>query len=273
MKPRSLLFTIFGLYVRNYGSEIWVGSLTRFMTEFGFSVDAVRVAISRMLRQGWIESRKIKNKSYYSMTERGIKRLEEAAARIYDRSSITWDGSWNIVSYSFTEKNREKRDLFRKELAWLGFGMLSNNTWVSPRNLTDKVSDFIEAHKIKDHVEMFTSIHHGIEDSRRLVEKSWDLEGINSFYKQFLDEYEPRFQDFAQKKFSFTSSDDSFCFIEKTRLVHQYRGFLFMDPHLPKELLPEYWRGEAAMDLFQRYDQCLDQGASRFFNEVCVSIE
>ena len=82
MKPRSLLFTIFGLYVRNYGSEIWVGSLTRFMTEFGFSIDAVRVAISRMLRQGWIDSRKINNKSYYSMTERGIKRLEEAGIAV-----------------------------------------------------------------------------------------------------------------------------------------------------------------------------------------------
>lgn len=58
MRPQSMLFTIYGEYVRHYGSEIWVGSLTGLMGEFGLTEQAVRAAISRMLRQGWLESRK-----------------------------------------------------------------------------------------------------------------------------------------------------------------------------------------------------------------------
>lgn len=271
MKPRSLLFTIFGLYIRDYGSEIWIGSLTRLMTPFGFTEQAVRAAISRMFRQEWIESRKIGNKSYYSMTPRGVKRLEEAAARIYRRDVNQWDGTWNIVSYSIPEKNRELRDQLRKELSWLGFGMLSSSTWISPNKLTGKVEDLIDAYDLKGYVEIFTSAHQGSGESSGLIERCWNLEEINGFYQAFIDEYKPRFEDFKQKKWNAPSDLDSFCFIEKTQMVHQYRKSLFIDPNLPKELLPDYWLGETAARLFEDYDALLDPGAKRFFNEVLVT--
>ncbi|MEW9670481.1 phenylacetic acid degradation operon negative regulatory protein PaaX [Ammoniphilus sp. 3BR4] len=271
MKPRSLLFTIFGLYIRDYGSEIWIGSLTRLMTPFGFTEQAVRAAISRMFRQEWIESRKIGNKSYYSMTPRGVKRLEEAAARIYRRDVNQWDGTWNIVSYSIPEKNRELRDQLRKELSWLGFGMLSSSTWISPNKLTGKVEDLIDAYDLKGYVEIFASAHQGSGEPRSLIERCWNLEEINGFYQAFIDEYKPRFEDFKQKKWNAPSDLDSFCFIEKTQMVHQYRKSLFIDPNLPKELLPDYWLGETAARLFEEYDALLDPGAKRFFNEVLVT--
>ncbi|MCK9910142.1 phenylacetic acid-responsive transcriptional repressor, partial [Microbacteriaceae bacterium K1510] len=122
-------FTIYGEYIRHYGSEIWVGSLTRLLGEFGLSEQAVRAAISRMMKQGWLESRKVGNRSYYSMTSRGKKRLDEAAARIYKQETDRWNGKWCIASYNIPEERRELRDQLRKELAWLGFGMLTTSTW------------------------------------------------------------------------------------------------------------------------------------------------
>ena len=70
------------------------------MGEFGFSEQATRSAISRMLQQGWVESRKVENKSYYSISPRGQKRLDEATVRIYHRDvEENWDGKWCMVSY------------------------------------------------------------------------------------------------------------------------------------------------------------------------------
>ena len=48
MRPRSLLFTLFGDFIRYYGGEVWAGSLIRLMQEFDFSPQAVRVALSRL---------------------------------------------------------------------------------------------------------------------------------------------------------------------------------------------------------------------------------
>ena len=61
---------------------------------------------------------------------------------------------------------------------------------------------------------------------------------------------------------------DEECFIERTNLVHAYRKFLFVDPFLPKELLPERWNGNHAALLFNQYYQMLAGPANRFFEGV-----
>ena len=40
------------------------------------------------------------------------------------------------------------------------------------------------------------------------------------------------------------------CFVERTKLVHEYRKFLFVDPGLPEELLPEKWLGSQFIIIF-----------------------
>ncbi|EJL43359.1 phenylacetic acid degradation operon negative regulatory protein PaaX [Brevibacillus agri] len=268
MKPQSMLFTIYGEYVRHYGSEIWIGSLTRLMGEFGLSEPAVRAAISRMLRQGWLESRKVGNKSYYSVSERGKKRLEEAAARIYKVETDVWDGKWCIASYNIPEERRALRDQLRKELGWMGFGMLTTSTWISPNDLADRVKELTESHEITEHVEIFSAGHLGWSDPKQLVQKCWNIDEINAKYKEFIDTYREQFEQLSAKISSGEEVADSHCFVEKTKLVHEYRKFLFIDPDLPQELLPDLWLGKEADQLFQNYYQLLNPGAVRFFETV-----
>lgn len=268
MKPQSMLFTIYGEYVRHYGSEIWIGSLTKLMGEFGLSEPAVRAAISRMLRQGWLVSRKVGNRSYYSMSERGKKRLEEAAARIYKVDKDKWDGKWCIVSYNIPEERRALRDQLRKELGWMGFGMLTTSTWISPNRLEQRVKELTEAYEITEHVEIFHAGHLGWSDAKQLVQKCWDIDEINGKYKEFIDTYRDKYEELANKLRHNHEVADSRCFVEKTILVHEYRKFLFIDPDLPQELLPEPWLGEEADELFQNYYRILNPGAVRFFENA-----
>lgn len=268
MKPQSLLFTIYGEYVRQYGGEIWVGSLTRLMGEFGMTEQAVRVAISRIVSQGWLKSRKIGNRSYYSLTPRGKKRLNEAAARIYKELPATWDGKWCIATYNIPEKQRTMRDQLRKELAWMGFGMLANSVWISPHNLGERVKEIAETYRIAGYVEIFISEHMGVSDHRQLVEKCWNLDEINAAYKDFIERYRPKYEALYEKTRKNQKISDSECFVEKTELVHEYRKFLFIDPGLPEDLLPDFWAGREADELFRNYYALLDPGAVRFFLSV-----
>lgn len=263
-----MLFTIYGEYVRHYGSEIWIGSLTKLMGEFGLSEPAVRAAISRMLRQGWLDSRKVGNRSYYSMSARGKNRLEEAAARIYKVGESDWDGRWCIVSYNIPEERRALRDQLRKDLSWMGFGMLTTSTWISPNNLSDYVKELTESYDIKDHVEMFYADHLGWSDPKELVKKCWNLDEINDAYKSFIDVYRPQFEQMADDLRQNKDVADSYCFVEKTKLVHEYRKFLFIDPDLPQELVPELWLGKEADQLFKDYYALLNPGAVRFFEDA-----
>ncbi|MDQ6597178.1 phenylacetic acid degradation operon negative regulatory protein PaaX [Bacillus salipaludis] len=264
---RSMIFTIYGDYIHHYGNKIWIGSLIGLLKEFGHNEQAVRVAVSRMLKQGWIQSEKVENRSYYFLTKQGIDRIEEAGNRIFKLNPSEWDGKWRVLMYTIPEEKRQIRDELRQELLWSGFGSFSNACWISPNNLEKEVKLLIEKYDISEYVDFFVSEYIGPRDNKTLVEKSWPLEDVVEKYEEFIITYSKQF--FAnQEIISRGEMTDAQCFVERTKLVHEYRKFLFIDPGLPKELLPENWNGNLAATLFNQYYQLLAEPASRFFESI-----
>lgn len=264
---QSMIFTIYGDYIRNYGSKIWIGSLIRLLKEFGHNEQGVRVAVSRMVKQGWIQSEKQGNKSYYFLTDRGVQRMDEAANRIYKMKPNEWDGKWRILMYTIPEDKRQLRDDLRKELLWSGFGSFSSGCWISPNDLEKQINRLIEKYHIDEYVDFFISEYKGPKENHSLVEKSWHLEEIENKYEEFIEKYSKQFI-VHQSIISRGEMSDADCFVERTNLVHEYRKFLFIDPGLPKELLPSKWNGNHAALLFSQYYQVLAEPASRFFESV-----
>lgn len=262
-----MIFTIYGDYIRNYGSKIWIGSLIRLLKEFGHNEQGVRVAVSRMVKQGWIQSEKQGNKSYYFLTDRGVQRMDEAANRIYKMKPNDWDGKWRVLMYTIPEDKRQLRDDFRKELIWSGFGSFSSGCWISPNDLEKQIHRLIEKYDINEYVDFFISEYKGPKENQSLVEKSWHLEEIENKYEEFIEKYSKQFI-VHQSIISRGEMSDADCFVERTNLVHEYRKFLFIDPGLPKELLPLKWNGNHAALLFSQYYQVLAEPASRFFESV-----
>lgn len=264
---QSMIFTIYGDYIRNYGSKIWIGSLIRLLKEFGHNEQGVRVAVSRMVKQGWIQSEKQGNKSYYFLTDRGVQRMDEAANRIYKMKPNEWDGKWRILMYTIPEDKRQLRDDLRKELLWSGFGSFSSGCWISPNDLEKQINRLIEKYDIDEYVDFFISEYKGPKENQSLVEKSWHLEEIENKYEEFIEKYSKQFI-VHQSIIGRGEMSDADCFVERTNLVHEYRKFLFIDPGLPKELLPSKWNGNHAALLFSQYYQVLAEPASRFFESV-----
>ncbi|SDI15993.1 phenylacetic acid degradation operon negative regulatory protein PaaX [Alteribacillus bidgolensis] len=264
---RSMIFTLYGDYIRHYGNVIWIGSLIRLLQEFGHNEQSVRAAISRMSKQGWLQSEKKGNKSYYSLTERGRKRMDEAAERIYKIESPSWDGEWRILVYTIPEEKRHIRDELRKELVWSGFGLLSNSCWITPNPLDEQINNLIQKYEIEDYVNYFRASHEGMKDHQSLVENCWDLDEINELYSQFIQDYSQKYI-IDKSKIEKGDMTDGSCFVERTMLVHQYRKFLFVDPGLPQELLPKNWLGDSAAALFADYYKTLAKPANRFFESV-----
>jgi len=264
---QSMIFTLFGDYIRHYGNKIWIGSLIRLLKEFGHNEQSVRVAASRMVKQGWLQSQKNGNKSYYFLTKRGEKRMDEAGRRIFKLSPHKWDGKWRILMYTIPEKRRRIREDFRKELMWSGFGHLSNSCCISPNNLEKEVGFILEKYEITPYVDFFVTDHVGPKDNHSIVERSFQMKEIEKKYKEFIANYEKQFE-FHEKLMKEGKMTDADCFVERTKLVHEYRKFLFIDPGLPKELLPDIWCGQEAAQLFRQYYQLLAVPASRFFESV-----
>jgi phenylacetic acid degradation operon negative regulatory protein len=270
MKPRSLMFTLYGEYIQHYGDEVWVGSLIQLMNRFGVSESSVRGAIFRMVKQNYLKARKVQNKSYYSLTEEGKRNIKDGVRRVYSPRNYVWDKKWRILTYSFPEEKRELRNQIRNELNWMGFGLITNSTWITPKPIEKQIINLIDTYESEEYITLFSSsdiVSHSIE---HIINKGWDLKDVSDQYNIFIDKYTPIQEELREKAFNNTLTDEQ-CYIERTALVHEYRKFLFRDPGFPLELVPSYWAGIKAYELFGEIHQLLALPAVRFFESVFQS--
>src|SRR3546814_3941126 len=97
MHARSALFDVYGDLLRTRGNEAPVAALVRLLEPVGLSAQAVRTAISRMVREGWLVPVTLASGRGYRATEQAVGRLEEARQRIYRTRNRVWDGCWHLV--------------------------------------------------------------------------------------------------------------------------------------------------------------------------------
>ncbi len=263
-RPTSFIYTLFGDFVHRDGSarrDLWVGSLIVLMSEFGLSDAAIRQAVSRMSRQGWLAASRRRARSYYALTERGRARVEALSPRIYG-PVVEWDGRWRMLTYSVAEIKREGRDGLRKDLTVLGWAPLSASTWISPHDALAAARAAADANGVIENVDLFAGEYAGPQTDRDLLEKCWNLPAIAAQYKAFVAAYEPKLR--AERLRG--SLPDDRAFVERMWLVHDYRKFTYVDPGLPSTLLPAHWPGTAAAAVFREYYTLISTKAERFFH-------
>ena len=244
MKLRSIVFDLFGEYIRYDGGEIGLQALVELLAPFGIGDDVVRVVMARLRREGWFESSRVGRQSRYSLTGEGWRLLDTGRERIFERPAEPWSGQWCLAIYSVPESARASRDRLRKTLTWLGFGPLAASTWVSPH---DRRAQVAEAWKGEPdgRLQLLLARSGGLDEDRDMAARCWNLAGLDEAYAEFLDTWEPRVA--AWNRHAPSGAE---ALVERTRLIHEYRMFPFQDPGLPLELLPTDWRGRQAHDLF-----------------------
>jgi phenylacetic acid degradation operon negative regulatory protein len=76
---RSALFDLYGDHLRPRGARAPVAALVRLLAPLGITAPAVRTAVSRMVRQGWLDAVRVPGGAGYELTPRAVRRLDEAA--------------------------------------------------------------------------------------------------------------------------------------------------------------------------------------------------
>jgi phenylacetic acid degradation operon negative regulatory protein len=244
VKLRSIVFDLFGEYIRYDGGEIGLRALVELLAPFGIGEDVVRVLMARLRREGFFESSRVGRQSRYSLTVEGWRLLDTGRERIFERPPEPWPGQWCLAIYSVPESARASRDRLRKTLTWLGFGPLAASAWVSPH---DRRAQVAEAWKGEPdgRLQLLMARSGGLEEDREMAARCWDLAGLDAAYAEFLEKWEPQVTAWQRRQ-----PQGAEALVERTRLIHEYRMFPFKDPGLPAELLPPGWKGRQAHELF-----------------------
>jgi phenylacetic acid degradation operon negative regulatory protein len=210
-----------------------------------------------MLRQGWLVAVRTPAGPGYALTPRAVRRLDEAGARIYRTRDQPWDGHWHLLALDRI-RDRSRRERVRVGLRYLGYGAIDDTTWIAARP-SNELNGLLDAEHVN--AERFTATHDG--DTAALAQRVWDLDALSAAYQEWL-----RTGHDIVAAIDPTGSDEA-QFVGRSRLVHEWRKFLFTDPRLPDELLPKQWVGRQAAQYFDDQATRLLPAAARFI-ERCL---
>ncbi|MDQ2093138.1 hypothetical protein NOI20_03370 [Rhodobacteraceae bacterium 10Alg 79] len=96
LKTWSVIVTILGDLAADEAARLPGPVLTQVMAAMGLKAEALRVAIHRLRRDGWITSERDGRTSLYGLTSHGRRLTREAAGRVYGTRSPD-PGDWAIV--------------------------------------------------------------------------------------------------------------------------------------------------------------------------------
>ena len=262
MQARSALFDLYGDYLRPRGGRAPVAALVRLLSPLGIAPPAVRTAVSRMVRQGWLHPLRLSAGPGYLITPKAARRLDEAAARIYRTTKVNWDGRFDLIVFEPPAGRRDRQRL-GANLAFLGYGALDEGTWIAPRP-ADAVDELLAEASVA--YERFAAQHAaGTDGAAGLVRRAWDLDEIGAAYQRFITELRPQVTAVTAR------SADEDAYAARFRLVHAWRTFLFRDPQLPASLLPPQWPGAEAAAFFDKHAARLRPAADRFVDR-CLDL-
>ncbi|MGZ4480407.1 MAG: PaaX family transcriptional regulator [Nocardioidaceae bacterium] len=260
MHARSALFDLYGDHLRARGHRAPVAALVRLLAPLDVNAPAVRTAISRMVRQGWLEPVRLAGGPGYELTEKAIGRLDAAATRIYRTRGADWGGAWDLLVVGPVAQ-RSARERIRTGLGYFGYGPLSDSTWISPHR-SEEVAALMATEEAT-----FSRFEAHDADPAARTREAWDLDALAAAYDSWLVFATKLVADPAALIGVAFDTDDERAFAVRSVLVHEWRKFLFTDPGLPAELLPADWAGHAAAGFFNEEATRLLPAASRFVDE------
>ena len=135
VKARSLVFDLFGDYLRYRGGEARLRTLTALMACFDVPEPTVRVVVARLRKEGWLRVAPRRPRDHLRAHPRRVataRRRPCPHLRPRRRDHGTGSGTWS--STRCPRRSAALREQLRKKLAWLGFGALSASVWLSPHD-------------------------------------------------------------------------------------------------------------------------------------------
>ena len=263
LRAGSLITTVFGDAIAPRGGTVWLGSLISAMAEFGVSERLVRTSVFRLAKDGWLQSQQLGRRSYYSLTDEGRERFEQATHRIYGEPVAHWDGQWYLVLLSALDA--AARDIVRKECGWLGFGAMSADVLAHPAPDLAELDVTIRRLDVDDTLGVMRSQTVRSEAAmRKLARNSWNLDDIDGRYRDFVERFRPVHRALARSG----KLSPKQAFIIRTLLIQEYRKVQLRDPWLPADLLPADWHGHAAYQLCRNLYRAVCEQADAFLDGI-----
>lgn len=276
LRSRSVLLDVYAAFVRPLGNWIAVADLVRLMAALDVDEQAVRSSVSRFTRRGLLLREVRRDQVGYALSERALDLLAEGDLRIYDGlEPARLEDGWALATFSIPEEARAERHQLRTRLTWLGYGNVGAGLWIAPRRVLDRTLAMVAELGLEDHVDVFVAHYAAFDDVGALVGRCWDLDRLREVYRDFLATtatvLEGRAEEGMESGGDRADDTAEAAFADYVAVLHEWRKLPYLDPGLPRELLPEDWEGAQAAERFAAIRSRLEGPARRYVEEIVAT--
>lgn len=257
----SLLRTVIGLYLRDVGGWVATKHLVALLRDVGISEQATRNAVSRIKGKALLIP-ETRDTPGYRLNPRAIPMLERGDRRIFRVRAMRAGDPWCLISFTVAERRRDVRHQLRRRLQWIGCGTVAPGLWIAPETLRDEILVITDTLDVQATLFETGDPHltgPGRGSFADAVNSWWDLDALRAAHQQFLQ---------ATAKLPRDPQTDTEAFAAYVRLVDEWRLIPYIDPGLPRELLPGDWPGDASAERFTTMRSTLEDRAHRHVGAV-----
>jgi len=226
----SLLVTVFGELAQDQGARISGSLLRRICAGIGIKPEAMRVALHRLRKDGWVESERSGRTSTYFLTDWGRAQSAQASPRIYSADPAARQ-AWLVVC-----NPGQSQALEPCAGVWIASNLVVSaqlpavpDVFTTPLDANTPLPDWIKS-KLCDEV---------------TVTMSQNLAEVLTALRAQLDAMPDL------KPLEVTAL--------RVLLVHSWRRIVLRAPVLPDDVFPQDWRGgfcrAQVSDLLHRYSK------------------
>lgn len=268
---RTLLVTLLGAFARRTGDWMPIKGIVALLEELGIDESSTRTGVSRLKKRHWLVPEKQDGKSGYRLTDLAKASLASGDEVIWHaRQPAKLEDGWCIATFSVPEQQRAKRHLLRSRLALLGFGNVGQGVWIAPARMAADALELIDSLDLTNNTNILVGRHAGGQDLTRMARESWDLDAIESGYREFIARHQSGFQSLIRSHRDGIAPREAF--VHYLRALDDWRVLPMRDPGLPRELLRSDWPGDPATRLIEEVVTQLEQPAFAYVQEV-VALE
>ena len=160
------------------------------LAEFGFSDGAARAALTRLVRRDLIARVRAGRLVHYRLTPRCERLLIEGDGRIFSLGRLPADaGPWTVLWHQIPEDRRLERTRLGRRLRFLGFGSVQDSVWVAPHDHSSEVAELLGELGVAEFATVFVASVREGPGWPALVERAWDLSGLEERYEAFCSEF------------------------------------------------------------------------------------
>jgi phenylacetic acid degradation operon negative regulatory protein len=260
-RPQSLVITLLGAYVYPDDRMVWSGGLVRLLGELGFSAGAARIALARLTRRELLARVRDGRLVHYRLTPSAVAVLDEGDRRIFSLGrDVHAATAWTLLWHAIPDEQRLERGRLARRLRFLGFGSIQDGVWISPHDREAEVAALLDELRLVGHAAVLIGRPASGAEFEAFAARAWDVDELTRRYRAFVAAFEGHARNGRH------GLGDREAFLARTRLVHAFRQFPFLDPGLPEDLVPTQGYRARAVGLFHDLYGSLGEAAQRYFD-------